>query len=118
MCYLSKVYTLHNFRGTVHLGPKVIDKLCTEIGKVFCLYLRIEPFAALIWAMGNVLGHKRKLVTQPPSLASLNSGTGMVLYGRGQLGQLDMEEALPPSLFSPLDVLTLCLQYLIAYRVI
>ena len=47
--------------------------------------MRIEPFAALFWALGIALAHILKKLTQPASLASLNSGTGMVLYGRGQL---------------------------------
>ena len=40
------------------------------------LYNRIEPFAALFWALGNVLAHILKQVTQPAGLASLNCRTG------------------------------------------
>ena len=43
--------------------------LYTLIGKVFRLCLRIEPSAALFWALGNVLAHILKLVTQPEGLA-------------------------------------------------
>ena len=32
-----------------------IDKLYTQIIKVFRLYLRVEPFAVMFWALGNVL---------------------------------------------------------------
>ena len=33
-------------------------KLHTQMGKVCCLYLRVEPFAALFWALhGIVLAH-------------------------------------------------------------
>ena len=44
--------------------------------KVNRLYNRIEPLAALFWALGNVLAHVLKQVTQPTSLASLNRCTG------------------------------------------
>ena len=40
------------------------------------LYNRIEPFVALFWALGNVLTHILKQVTQPADLASLNRRTG------------------------------------------
>ena len=40
------------------------------------LYNRIEPFIALFWALGNVLAHILKQVTQPADLASLNRCTG------------------------------------------
>ena len=40
------------------------------------LFNRIEPFAALFWALGNVLAHILKQVTQPAGLASLNRRTG------------------------------------------
>ena len=42
--------------------------------------LRIEPFAALLWALVIALAHILKQVTQPAGLESLNSGTGTVLY--------------------------------------
>ena len=45
------------------------------------LHNRIEPFSALFWALSIVLAHILQWVTQPASLASLNSGTGTVLYG-------------------------------------
>ena len=40
------------------------------------LYKRIEPSAALFWALGHVLTHILKQVTQPAGLASLNRRTG------------------------------------------
>ena len=56
---------------------------------VFRLCIIIKPFAALFWALGIILVHIRQQLTQPASLASLNSGTGgTVLYGRGQLGSI------------------------------
>ena len=51
---------------------------------------RIEPFSALFWALSIVLEHILQLVTQPAGLASLNSGTGTVLYGRVQLGSFPL----------------------------
>ena len=59
----------------------------TQIGNVFHLCNRIEPFAALFWALGivHVLAHILKQLTQPAGPASLNSGTGTVLYGRFNL---------------------------------
>ena len=42
----------------------------------------------MFWALGIVLAHILKQLTQPAGLASLNSGTGTVLYGRGQLGSI------------------------------
>ena len=56
--------------------------------KINRLYNRIEPFSALFWAIGIVLAHILQWVTQPASLASLNNGTGRVLYGRGQFGSI------------------------------
>ena len=52
------------------------------------LHNRIEPFAALYWAVGIVLTHLMQQMTQPAGLASLNCGTGTVLYGRGQFGSI------------------------------
>ena len=40
----------------------------------------IEPFSALFWALGIVLGLTLQLVTQPAGLSSLNSGAGTVLH--------------------------------------
>ena len=40
------------------------------------LYNRIRPFAALFWALGNVLVHILKQVTQPAGLTSLNRRIG------------------------------------------
>ena len=48
--------------------------------------MKIEPFAALFWALGIALANILKRLTQPAGLASLSSGTGNELYGRGQLG--------------------------------
>ena len=39
-------------------------------------YNRIESFAALFFALSNVLARILKQVTQPAGLASLNHGTG------------------------------------------
>ena len=44
--------------------------------KANSLYNIIEPFAALFWALSNVLTHILKQVTQPAGLASLNRCTG------------------------------------------
>ena len=68
-----------------------IDKLYTQIGNVNRLYNIIEPFAALFWALGIVLAHILPKVSQPAGLASLNPSTGMVLYGRGQLGSIRLK---------------------------
>ena len=40
------------------------------------IFSRIEPFAALFWALDNVLAHILKQVTQPTGLATLNRRTG------------------------------------------
>ena len=53
----------------------------TQIGNIFRLHNRIEPFAALFWALGIVLAHILKQLTQPAGPASLK-------YGRGQLGSI------------------------------
>ena len=61
------------------------------MGKVCCLYLRVEPFAALFWALHSiVLTH-----TWPSPLASLN---------HGESGKLDSiwEKKRCPHPFSPL----------------
>ena len=52
-----------------------IDKLYTQIGNVNRLHNRIEPIAALFWALGIVLAHI--ILT--------------VLYGRGQLGSIRLK---------------------------
>ena len=46
------------------------------MGRVNRLHNKIEPFPALFWALGIVLAHILKLVTQPAGLASLNPRTG------------------------------------------
>ena len=71
------------------------------------LYNRIESFAALFWALGNVLVHILKQGTQPAGLASLNRRTSSDCTAGVRLVQYDMEEELPPPI-SPLDVHTLC----------
>ena len=63
------------------------------------LHSRIEPFAALFWALGIILAHILKQFTQPAGLASLNSGTCTVLYGGGQLGSILEKKSYPPPLF-------------------
>ena len=55
--------------------------------KAIRLYNRIEPFSAL-FSLGIVFAHILQWVTQSAGLASLNHGTGTVLYGRGQLGSI------------------------------
>ena len=45
------------------------------MGKANRLCNRIEPFAALFSALGNVLAHILQQVTQPAGLASLNYDT-------------------------------------------
>ena len=58
--------------------------------------MRVEPFAVLFWALGFVLVHILQQVTQPASQASLNRGTGTVLYCKGQLKvQLDIRRIGP-----------------------
>ena len=47
-------------------------------------------------------------MTQPAGLASLNSSTGTVLYGRGQLGSVRLKTSQLPAI-SILAVLILCL---------
>ena len=84
---------------TKHERLPTIDKLYTQIVKVFCLYLRIEPFAVMCWALVIVLAHILKQLTQPDSLASLNSSTGKVLYGRGQLGSMWLKTSRIPTFF-------------------
>ena len=42
-----------------------IDKLYTQMGKVFRLTLELNLFAALFWALGIVLAHILQQVTQP-----------------------------------------------------
>ena len=42
-----------------------IDKLYTQIGKVFSLHLRIEPFAALFLVSGIALAHIRTETVGP-----------------------------------------------------
>ena len=47
------------------------------------LHNRIEPFPALFWALSIVLVHTYTAISDPAHrLASLNCGTGTVLYGR------------------------------------
>ena len=71
--------------------------------------MRIEPFVALFWALGIALvqcacTESLKQLTQPAGLVSLNSGTGMVLYGRGQLGSISLKKCQLPA-FSDLTIL-------------
>ena len=57
-------------------------------------------------------------MTQPAGLASLNHGTGTVLYGRGQLGSIRLKTSQPPA-FSFIAVLILWYIYLlIQYNVL
>ena len=69
-------------------------------GQTILYSLRIEPFAVLFWALGIVPANKLKQLTHPAGLASLNRGTGMVLYSVQQ-GSVEFnlrEEASAPSL--------------------
>ena len=62
-----------------------------KIAKVNRLHSRIEPFPVLFWALGIVLAHILKLVTQPSGLASLSRRIGTdctPVYGRGPLGSI------------------------------
>ena len=55
----------------------IIDKLHTQIGNVNRLHNIIEPFAVLFWALGIVLAHILKQLTQPAGPASLKYGRGI-----------------------------------------
>ena len=46
--------------------------------------MRVEPFDAMFWDLGILLPHILQRVNQPAGLSSLNRGSGMVLYSRGQ----------------------------------
>ena len=60
----------------------IIDKLYPDQQyTVFRLHNRIEPSAALFWALGIELEHILKQLTQP-------AGPASVQYGRGQLGSI------------------------------
>ena len=65
---------------------------------LYILYLRIQY---------TVL----KQLTQPASLASFNSGTDMVLYGRGQLGSILSEDALATCLLPSCYIIFIYAQY-------
>ena len=60
----------------------------TQIGNIFRLHNRIQPFAALFWALGIVLVHILKQLTQPAGPASLK-------FGRGQLGSIRRKKSFP-----------------------
>ena len=59
LAYSSTVYTLYMcciISDTPSMySVHIIDKLYTQIINVFCLCLRIEPFAVTFWAIGIVL---------------------------------------------------------------
>ena len=66
------------------------------MGKVFRLTWELNLLLpCLFWVIGIVLAHILQQVTQPAGLASLNRGTGTVLYGRGQLGSIDGRSVAP-----------------------
>ena len=46
----------------------------TQFGNVFCLHKRIEPSAALFWALGIVLAQILKHLTQP-SIPQVQQGS-------------------------------------------
>ena len=52
----------------------------------FAFALELNLLLPCFWALGNA--HILKQLTQPAGLASLNRGTGTVLFGRGQLGSI------------------------------
>ena len=66
------------------------------------VFVQIEPFAALFWALGIVISHILQQVTQPVGLAFPNYGTAR----QWKVGFNLTDEALPPPI-SPLGVLTL-----------
>ena len=72
--------------------------------------MKIEPFAALFWALGIALANILKRLTQPAGLASLSSGTGTELYGRGQLGLIWLKTRRLPA-FSNLAILSIYVWY-------
>ena len=63
-----------------------------------------------------VLVHILKQLTHPAGLASLNSGTGKVLSGRGQLGSILSEEV--STLFPFTILLYIIYLWIILYHVI
>ena len=103
-------YSVHS-RWLIELKPQINYN---QIGNVNRLHNIIEPFAALFQALGIVLAHILQQVTQPASLASLNPGTGTVLYSRGQLGSIRLKTSRLPAC-SFLAVLILWLK-LISYN--
>ena len=67
-------------------------------GQSVLSYLRVEPFGVLFGALGIVLVLQK--VTQPAGLASLNRGTGMVLYCAAAEIMLNLtNDASAPALF-------------------
>ena len=65
------------------------------MGKVDRLHNRVEPFAALFWALGNVRTNQH--LNLPAGLASLHRRTQcMSLYNQSWLNS--QQDALPPSL--------------------
>ena len=57
------------------------------MGKVFCLSLELNPLLSCFGLSALYLRiYVLQQMTQLAGLASLNCGTGTVLYGRGQLG--------------------------------
>ena len=65
-----------------------IDKLYSQIRKVFRLPWKLNLWLPCFGHSGIVVMHILKQLTQPAGLASLNCGTGTVLYGRCQLGSI------------------------------
>ena len=64
----------------------------TQIVNVYRLHNIIEPSAALFCALGIVLAHILKQLTQPGGSASLK-------YGRGRLGSIWTKKSRSPTLF-------------------
>ena len=64
----------------------IIDKLYKNPdGPSISSSLRNEPFAVLFWALGIVLAHILKQLTQPAGQASFNSGTGTAVESQVRL---------------------------------
>ena len=72
--------------------------------------MRVEPFAVLLWALAIVLTQQ---VTQPAALASLNFGTGTVLYTvqQGSVRFNLIDDVSAPSLFPSSCIIYLCQQW-------
>ena len=77
-----------------------IDKLYTQIGNVFRLPWEFNLLLSCFGLSALYSAHCAYTETadQPVGLASLNSGTGTVLYGRGQLGSIWLKTSRLPAI--------------------